>query len=195
MFLEEKVEYMQAICMEDARAHSNDLVDSYRNALEKIFNNHKEDALSLYRTQINAETINAKQKLNQISAKNRLEIKRAENKYTQKLKDNVFKEVRTLVWDFMKTKEYETLLVKRIENAIQFAAGNDIQIYINKSDTHLQSSLEAKTGVTLQFSEDDFIGGIRVVIPKRNILIDNSFETQLWDEYNNFIFSGGNGVA
>ena len=32
-----------------------------------------------------------------------------------------------------------------------------------------------KTGISLQVSGEDFIGGIRAEIPHKNILIDNSF--------------------
>ena len=34
-----------------------------------------------------------------------------------------------------------------------------------------------------------FLGGVRAVIPEKNILIDNSFETLLNEERENFIFT------
>ena len=37
--------------------------------------------------------------------------------------------------------------------------------------------------------------GVRAVIRSRNILIDNSFRTQLRNEYDKFIFLGGDGNA
>lgn len=44
-------------------------------------------------------------------------------------------------------------------------------------------------------STEDFIGGVRAVIRSRNILMDHSFKTQLRDEYDKFLFLGGDGIA
>ena len=48
-----------------------------------------------------------------------------------------------------------------------------------------------KLSVTLTISAMPFLGGVRAVIPEKNILIDNSFETLLNEERENFIFHGG----
>ena len=37
--------------------------------------------------------------------------------------------------------------------------------------------------------------GVRAVIRSRNILIDNSFSTQLKEQYDKFVFLGGDGIA
>ena len=68
-------------------------------------------------------------------------------------------------------------------------------IYINPSDEMRLSDLEDATGTRLTISAEDFTGGIRAVIRSRNILIDNSFKTSLRNEYDKFIFLGGDGVA
>ena len=69
--------------------------------------------------------------------------------------------------------------------------GEEILIYINPSDAHLKDDLEAKTGASLTVSREDFIGGTRAVMQKRRILIDYSFKSALSEEYDNFLFLGG----
>ena len=49
--------------------------------------------------------------------------------------------------------------------------------------------------VHLTISAEDFRGGVRAVIRSRNILIDNSFSTQLKEQYDKFVFLGGDGIA
>ena len=95
----------------------------------------------------------------------------------------------------MQTDEYEAYLVKSIRKATEFAPGEEMTIYINPSDEPRLSSLEKVTGTRLTVSSEDFIGGTRAVIRERNILIDNSFSTLLRNEYDKFIFSGGDGIA
>ena len=107
----------------------------------------------------------------------------------------MFEEACALVQDYMKTNAYEDYLLKCIRKAVAFADGDQMTIYINPSDENCRFSLEDASGVQLTVSSEDFIGGIRAVIRERNILIDNSFKTQLRNEYDSFLFSGGDGIA
>lgn len=195
MTLEEKIEHLQAVSMEEARAEGNAIIDNYRAALEKVLEDHKEEAILQSKTRIKGETVNARQQLNQATAKAQLELKRKQGKIQQELKDKIFEEAMTMVYDYMKTEAYEDFLVKCIRKAVDFAAGEQMTIYINPSDEQKQSDLEEACGTHLTISAEDFIGGIRAVIRGRNILIDNSFKTQLRNEYDRFLFSGGDGIA
>lgn len=195
MTLEEKIEHLQAVSMEEARAEGNSIIDTYRAALEKVLNDHKEEALMQSQTRIKAETVNARQQLNQATAKAQLELKRKQGKIQQELKDKIFEETMTLVQDYMKTEAYEDFLVKCIRKAVEFADGEAMTIYINPSDERKRSDLEDACRIKLTVSAEDFIGGVRAVIRGRNILIDNSFKTQLRNEYDRFLFSGGDGIA
>ncbi|MFR5505939.1 MAG: hypothetical protein ACLTHY_02445, partial [[Ruminococcus] torques] len=66
---------------------------------------------------------------------------------------------------------------------------------INPSDEKKRTELEKETGAKLTVSAEDFIGGVRAVIRSRNILMDHSFKTQIQDEYDKFLFLGGDGIA
>ncbi|MCC2253051.1 V-type ATP synthase subunit E [Ruminococcus sp. CLA-AA-H200] len=195
MTLEEKISHLKAISMEQARAEGNAIIDSHRESLEKVFEDHKAEAVRQAETRIKAETTNAKLKLNQAMAKSQLELKRENGKVQQELKDKLFEEVRALVDDYMKTDAYREFLIKCIRQAEHFAGGAAVTIYINPSDEHRKDELERETGSQLTVSREDFIGGMRAVIRTRNVLIDNSFKTQLDNEYDRFIFSGGDGIG
>ena len=195
MTLEEKIAHLQTTSMEQARAEGNAIIDAHKEALEKLFEDHRAVALRQSETRIKAETTNARLSLNQAAAKAQLEIKRRQGKVQQELKDKIFEEVMGLVNDYMKTEAYGDFLVKCIRQAMHFAGQDPVTIYINPSDEAKRSDLEDATGVHLTISAEDFIGGVRAVIRSRNILIDNSFRTQLRNEYDKFIFLGGDGNA
>lgn len=195
MTLEEKMEHLQAVSMEEARAEGNAIIDNYRAALEKVLEDHKEEAILQSQTRIKSEMIYARQQINQAAAKAQLELKRKQGKIQQELKDKIFEETMTLVSDYMKTEAYEDFLIKCIRKAVVFAGGEQMTIYINPSDEQKRSDLEDASDAKLTVSSEDFIGGVRAVIRGRNILIDNSFKTQLRNEYDKFLFSGGDGIA
>ena len=66
-----------------------------------------------------------------------------------------------------------------------------IQIYLSKEDEPRLKSLTVKTGFPLKVSDESFIGGIKAIIPEKNILIDNSFEEGYQAAYREFKFDGG----
>lgn len=195
MTLDEKIAYLQTTSMEQARAEGNAIIDTHKEALEKIFEDHKAEALRQAETRIKAETTNARLTLNQAVAKSQLEIKRSQGKIQQELKDKVFEEAGEIIQEYMKTEAYDDFLIKCIRQAERYAGTSEIVIYINPSDEQKRSDLEDATGVHLTVSAEDFIGGIRAVIRSRNILIDNSFKTQLRNEYDRFLFLGGDTIA
>ena len=79
---------------------------------------------------------------------------------------------------FAETREYHQMLVKQLREAREFAGGEEIILYIDPSDAQYQYSIEAEVGAPVTVSTYSFLGGTRAVLPGRNILIDNSFETK-----------------
>ena len=86
---------------------------------------------------------------------------------------------------------YEEYLCTKIEEAVCFAEHDEIQIYLSKEDEPRLKSLTVKTGFPLKLSDESFIGGIKAIIPEKNILIDNSFEEGYQAAYREFKFDGG----
>ena len=82
-------------------------------------------------------------------------------------------------------------LVKRIQEALDFAEDDVITIYIDPSDEALLPALTEHFGFTPILSRDSWMGGMRAVIRSKNILIDNSFATLLHDAKEEFVFTGG----
>ena len=87
--------------------------------------------------------------------------------------------------------EYKEVLIRYIEKAAQFASGMAMTIYINPSDADKKTYLEERTGMTLTISKVDFIGGVRAVVPEKNVLVDYAFKGALENEYQKFRFRGG----
>ena len=86
MTLEEKLAQMQSASMEQARAEGNAIIDSHREALEKVFEDHKAEALRQAETRIKAETTNARLSLNQAAAKSSSRSSDAREKSSRNLR-------------------------------------------------------------------------------------------------------------
>lgn len=177
--------------MEEARARGNEIIDQHQKALEGVFKTHKQEAVMQADTRIKTETASARQQLNTVTSKGQLKLRRQLSRVQNELKNKLFEEVWAMTEEYMKTEEYKELLVSYIAKAARFADGNPLTIYINSSDEDKKEFLEKRTGMTVTVSEEDFLGGIRSIIPGRNILIDHSFSGALEKEYEEFTFKGG----
>ena len=194
MTIEEKIAHLQAASMEEARREGNHIIKQHKDALEKLFEEHRMEAVSQSQNRIQAESISAKQQLNMASSKAQLELKRELSKTQNQLKKELFTEVDELLADYMLTEDYRHLLVSYIEKAAKFANGEELIIYITPSDEDKKVWLEEHTGFALTVAKENFTGGIRAVIRSRNILIDYSFKSALETEYKDFLFEGGAGI-
>lgn len=195
MTVEEKILKLRVAAMEEARAEGNTIMKRHEDALRKLAEQHKEEARRQSETRIKAESTGARQQLNMAMSKAQLEMKREIGKKHKELKKKLFHEVELRLQEFMKTEEYKHLLVKYIEKAAQFAGGEEMTIYINPTDESLKTYLEEHTGMELTISKEDFVGGVRAVIHKRNILIDHAYKGALESEYHKFLFKGGAAIG
>ncbi|WP_049728471.1 V-type ATP synthase subunit E [Dorea sp. D27] len=194
MTLEEKISHLQSAAMEEARAQGNAIIKQHEEALQSVFEQHRAEAVRQSETRLKAETTNARQQLNMAASKAQLELKRELSRTQGELKNKLFDEVLRLIDDYMKTEDYKRLLIAYIENAAKFANGETMTLYLNPSDEDKMAYLQEHTGMTLTVSKEDFIGGIRAVIPGRNILIDHAFKGAVDNEYHKFSFKGGAGI-
>ncbi len=191
MTIEEKLEHFKEYAMEDARSQSTQQLDEYRAALEKIYKEHKEERCRQEELQIKIETEQIVRDNNKALSQEQIQIKRMLRQRQEELKDKIFVQVKDLLGRFMDTPAYKELLVRQMEEAVRFAGGEELIIYIDPADSMLERELEARVQVPITISRFSFQGGMRAVIPSKNILIDNSFETKLAEERERFIFKGG----
>lgn len=177
--------------MNEARMQGNHIYETHRTALERLFEEHKEEARKQSEIRIKSGTTSARTRLNKAKADVQTNIKREEGKCKDRLKKELFQEVELLVEEYMKTPEYMEYLSGCIVKASAFANGEELTIFLNPSDEDKKAELEARTGMHLTISKEDFTGGIRAVIRGKNILIDRSFKSAIAEEYDAFTFPGG----
>lgn len=186
MTLDEKLEQFYNAAIESATNQNIQIMDEYKQSLENMFHQHKEDVIrkaeDTYQTQIHNLF---REKNRRLSAKT-IEIRRKIKEITLQITDQLFEAAEKKLILFMKSEDYYKLLLKQIQDIKNFSGEEAVTVYINQSDRHLAASLETDTGVTLTISDIDFLGGTRAVIRSQNILIDHSFLTRLSDTKSNF---------
>ncbi len=191
MTIDEKLQHFYDVTVQEVQADAERELEESRANLEEMLKKHKKSRRLSAEGEIRAASENARHEINKALSAQQLTIKRHWNQKQNALKEELFGEVKNLLTDFAKTPEYQEYLCRKIEEAKTFAGEDKMKIYLAPADEALILPLSQKTGVSLLLSTEDFIGGIRAVIPGKNILIDNSFLEGLRSMSREFTFGGG----
>lgn len=191
MTTEEKLQHFYDVSVNEAKAEAQVQLDAYRQELEQQFDAYKKNKDNETALLLKAESDQASRTINKVLSASQLDIKRSWSKKQNELKDQLFGEVKQLLLDFKETPEYDRYLEAKINEAKEFAENDEAEYYLSPQDAAKASALSASTGVKIQISDHDFMGGIQARIPQKNILIDNSFLGAFENERQNFTFDGG----
>lgn len=191
MTTEEKLQHFYEVSMDTAREEATKVLDEYKAALETEMERHKQEKQAASESQFKIDSDNAAREINKALSAEHLHIKRKLSKKQQKLKESIFAEIEELLDDFSKKPEYTDWLENKIKQSLEIAENDSVQIYLTAKDSAKAEELTKRTGITPLISETDFLGGIRAVIPEKNILIDNTFLTAFENEKERFNFDGG----
>ena len=191
MTTEEKLNHFFEHSMESAHREAEAMICEHKEALEKLFSEHKAMKKRQSEVEVAAETEKLRRELNKTISAEQLHIKRTLSKKNMEIKDKLFEEVGRKLNAYKKDPEYPQYLCRKIREALDFANGDEMIIYIDPSDEALIPVLQDETGFMPTVSRESFNGGIRAVISAKNILIDSSFTALLNDAKESFTFDGG----
>lgn len=191
MTTEEKLQHFYEVSMDTAREEATKVLNEYKAALETEMERHKQEKQAASESQFKIDSDNAAREINKALSAEHLHIKRKLSKKQQKLKESIFAEVEDMLDTFSKKPEYTDWLENKIKQSLEIAENDSVQIYLTARDSAKAEELAKRTGITPLISETDFLGGIRAVIPEKNILIDNTFLTAFENEKERFNFDGG----
>ena len=193
MTIEEKLQHFQETSVEEARNQATKALEAHQKNLDKMFAEHKKTRTQDAQAEIKAETQNAQREVNKALSAQQLTLKRNWNARQNELKEKLFVEVKDRLEDFMETPQYDDYLAEKINEAKKFAGKDELYIYLSPADSARIHALSARTDFPLQVAKESFMGGIKAMIPSKNILIDYSFlETfQTLRKDFNFDFDGG----
>ncbi|MBO1870313.1 hypothetical protein J4O15_05070 [Lachnoanaerobaculum sp. Marseille-Q4761] len=179
MTIEEKLQHFREACMADAMAASEKILSDYKNALEKDFLDYQNSEIKLADMEVKTETTRIDKEINKELALEQIKLRMELSKKAAELKEKIFTQLDGRLADYQASPEYEALLDSQIERALKFAGDDEVKIYIDPNDEALAHGLSVKHGIDVSISKYPFHGGMRAVIPAKNILIDNSFEKKI----------------
>jgi len=188
MTTDEKLKHFEYASVSDSIARADKMFSDYKDALEKTFEEHKADAERRQKMEIRLESEKIQREGNKQLSIAHIDLRKSIGKKQEELKDMLFVELKDKLANFLETPAYHDLLEKEIREALDFADGTKITFFLDPADEDKIQRLSLHHGADIQVSPVSFIGGIRAVIPEKNVLIDNSFKTKIEEAEQNFHF-------
>lgn len=191
MTTEEKLKHFSEVSMETAREEAQRAITEYKAVLEDEMEQHKKEKQAASENQFRIEAENAAREINKALSAEQLHIKRKLSRKQQELREVLFSEIQEQLRAFTKTEGYADWLEAKVKKALVIAGEDEIQISLSPEDADLIPEIEKRTGMRPLLAENSFLGGIRAVIPQKNILIDDTLLTSFQNEKENFNYDGG----
>lgn len=186
MNIDDKLEYFMDVSIQTAGMQHKEIVNQYKAKLDRIFEDHKKESLRKAALAQKVAIDSIQRAAHKDFSHEQVTIRRKFSVELDKLKDELFNEVMMLLEEYKKTPAYYDLLLKQIIDAKNFAKDEAITIYIDPADSQYADQLSLESNMKLTISSYSFMGGTRSVIPSKNILINNSFETKLTEAREHF---------
>lgn len=190
MNIEDKLEHFVDVSKQTAMQRSNALVADYKEQLDNSFEDHKAEAIRKSELAQKSAADSLQRAHRKELSHEQLKIKRELSVRSSQLKNQLFTEVLEMIAAFRKTPEYVEVLKNQIQKArTEVSDTEDMTIYIDPEDSAYLEQLSAETDTRLTVSSYSFMGGTRAVIPSKNILIDESFQSKLEEVRDHFNFN------
>lgn len=190
MTTEEKLQHFYEVSVENAKEEAEQAVTEYEQVLEASLEEHRQAKMRQMEMELAAETDHAKRQMNKTLSAEQLRIRKQLSQKQDQLKTELFDAVSSKLAAFRKTPEYPRYLERKAQEARKFAGEDELILTLGAGDAAIAQSLGALTGGKVEVAPEDFGGGLRAVIPSKNILMDNTFDSLIQGEQEAFTFDG-----
>ena len=188
MTIEEKLQHFMDATTEKVNAENASQIEDYEKGLEKVLSDYKEDALRKAELSLKLKEESLTKQKNAEVAKQQMEIREQTGRLQRELQSKIYTEVKGKLERYMGTGAYERYLIDQVREAKRFAGRDQVTIYIDPADVAKQNAISTAANTPVQVSGYEFGVGIRAVIARQGILIDQSFDTKLREAFNGFVF-------
>lgn len=164
--------HFREIVIEDAKKALGEKIDEQREKINKLVLEYAENALREEEIQLKNELTGIEQKYAKMAAEAETGLKRELAKKRAEMKNEIYNMLLEKLYEFTETKEYEDYLKNKANDAVKIAGGNKIIAEARDADKgfieEIVDEVRAAEGI---------IGGARFIIPKKEIIIDNTLKT------------------
>jgi vacuolar-type H+-ATPase subunit E/Vma4 len=189
MEISEKLEIFYKAAIDAATMQSESMLEEQKNAYQTELSAYEKKKQENWQTRQHVLEEKVRKEVNREVSEQLLTMKRRYHEEQEAKKELLFQRVEQKLADYRTQDAYREYLCGLIRKAQELAGGAELSIYLGQEDAGWKQPLEKETGCALDVADEAFLGGIRAVIPSKNILLDETFATRLSAEKEQFVFA------
>lgn len=186
MEIGEKLDIFYKAAMDAANMQSETILEEQKQIYQREIHDYEMEKQRNWKEKKKQRETLLRREANRMIQKEVMQQKQAYYDAAEAKKQEIFAAVEQRLEAYRLTASYEQQLERLVEQAVSFAEGAELVIYLSPSDRERKTELEQNTRQQVRIDEDEFGGGIRAVIKEKNILMDESFHRRLqqqWEQY------------
>lgn len=188
MEINEKLDIFYRAAIEAANGQSESMRQEYQAAYEKELAEYEKQKQKQQQMRERTVQEQVRKEVNREVSEQMVQIKKEYRSGQEQKEAELFALVEQKLREYRKTDAYIELLKLRIKEAVTYADGEEVTVYLDPEDAGMEAELKRETRCALTVGKESFGGGIRAVIPSKNIWMDESFERRLQEEKEKFSF-------
>lgn len=198
MEINEKLDIFYQAAIDVANEQSESMLGSYKAVYEEALAEYRSQKEAAWKTRERIAQERVRKEINRSISEELLQVKREYHDKQEVHKEELFARVVEKLAEYRSSKEYADLISRKVKEAQEFAGDEAFTVYLDPKDAALKDMLEAqvnaenvaeqKVECQIEVSDTSFGGGIRVVIPGKHVLMDESFDRKLMEEKEKFSF-------
>lgn len=188
MEINEKLDIFYRASVSAADAQSREMLEEQKRIYQEMLADYEKRKEEEQQTRVRAAEARVRREINREISRAMVEEKMRCHAKQEEWKAELFETVAERIQKFRETEDYRRLLTEKIKEAQALADGGELTVYIDPEDAPLIERLKDETGCAAVLCDEPFGGGIRAVIPSKNVLLEESFSEKMKREREGFSF-------
>lgn len=203
MEINEKLDIFYRAAIDAANEQSKSMLGDYKAVYEEALTEYRNQKEAAWKTRERIAQERVRKEVNRAVSEELLQIKKEYHDKQEVHKEELFTRVAEKLAEYRNSEEYIALILHKVKEAQAFAGKEAFTVYLDPKDAGLKDKVVAEVNghntdgqnadgqnavCQIEMSDTSFGGGIRVVIPGKHVLMDESFDSKLLEEKEKFSF-------
>lgn len=188
MKVSEKMDIFYQATIDAANEQAGKMLQEYKETYEDGLEEYEKQRKKAMETGMRMAKERLRKQVNRETSEEILKAKMEYHARQEEKKEELFELVQRKIDAYRKSDAYPVYLKKMIQKAVTFADGNAVVVSLDKDDEEYLDMLKKEFQCEWKISDTPLGGGIKAVIPEKNVLVDESLGTKFAVEKEHFSF-------
>jgi vacuolar-type H+-ATPase subunit E/Vma4 len=189
MEINEKLEIFSKAAIDAATMQSESILEEQKTAYQAEITAYRQKKQEQWEEREHILGEKVRKEVNREVSGQLMATKRKYHEAEEEKKDMIFKLAEQKIAEYRKSDAYYKDMCKLIEGAKREAGSESFTVYISAEDEGILDRLTHATKSDITVTKEKLGGGIRAVIPSKNIMIDETYATKLKRERETFVLA------